>query len=285
MTTIEEINVGDIRHFLKIRKEKSWTVLKFKIPSVSNPAQIADQIKSLTDSKTFYQKDTDIYGESYSGLSIQKNFIEELIEQADYDSVNASSYLHNYDHVTGRQIFFTEKGFLFDSSNPNIKEYVDFSQRPDLHQAWIKKAARKRSNTYFVLNDWASMFKDLLEVFASNGLLLYYGRLLKAQSGLKSWVHSDSDVRVHIPIYTNEDCVTEFYSPDLKLIGQYHMPVDEYFYLFNAYVQHKFYNNGKEDRLHGVFLITGDNLWKNKFSSYEELLDKFRSLNNLHDRP
>ena len=47
-----------------------------------------------------------------------------------------------------------------------------------------------------------------------------------------------------------------FYDNQKKLIGEYHLPADGSFYLFNSWLPHCFGNMGDKDRLHAVFAFT-----------------------------
>lgn len=280
---IKEIDISKVNSLIS-RARKDWLVLKFKNPLNVDPMEFLNQINELAKEKQFRYKDNRAYGEHYSGISLQKNIINDLVTEPDYDSLDASTFSSEFDFVAKKTVYFTPKGWTYDEAWEKKKdpEIIDMSDKPNLKQMWDLKITKKQTTSYFVLNDWAHLFKDVLSDFCSRKLSLYYGRLLESEPNLVSRIHTDGDTRLHIPIYTNENCVTEFYdSTGKKLLRKYHMPADGYFYLFNGRVPHKFYNLGDQPRLHTIFLITYENRWPKLFKSYDDCLNNIKKANNL----
>ena len=272
---------------------EDWTVLRFDNPFVDRPLEFIKQLDDLSKILKFRTKDSENYGEKYKAISIQKDYVKSQVKEADYDSVDANSFAQNLDAVNSKPLYFTPWGFTYDSDwfekwdRNQVSESIDlisWVDRPDLKLIYEEKQKKHKSTSYLVLNDWAETFRPILGKFYDHNLLLYYGRYLLVDEKMISKTHIDSDIRIHIPIYTNDQCATEFFSPKTgESLGTFHMPADGSFYLFNGHIRHTFYNQGIKPRLHVVFLITSilRPRWRNLFTDFQDCMTKVRQANKL----
>lgn len=272
---------------------EDWTVVRIDNPLTDDSLEFIQRLDALSKSLKFRAKDSENYGEKYKAISIQKDYVKSQIKEADYDSVDANSFAQNLDAANSKPLYFTPWGFTYDASwfekwdrnqVPESIDLISWVDRPDLKVIYEKKQKQYKSTSYHVLNDWAEAFRPILGKFYDHNLLLYYGRYLLVDEKMISKTHIDSDIRVHIPIYTNDHCATEFFSPSTgESLGTFHMPADGSFYLFNGHLRHTFYNQGVEPRLHIVFLITSilRPRWRDLFRDFQDCITKVRQANKL----
>lgn len=287
VTEIPEIPFSSLMHYLQVQTKKTWSIVKFKNPLPEDHMDFLNKIEELSKTKIFQAKDGGIYNECYEGVSLQKNIFPEEVISPDYDSLNEIIGGGFIDNKTKEILYSTRTGITRDKGYFNKPqdqiEYIDLNQRPDLYEIYLDRLKRPWSTTYMVLNDWALMFKPLLDFFIKNNIVLYRGRLLLNHPGMTSEYHVDLDVRLHIPVFTDENCRTEFRDDNNKFIGNYFMPADGYFYLFNGHLLHKFYNNGSKSRLHVIFGLTHGLVprWSGKYKDFDQIKKDFIKENNI----
>lgn len=287
MTEIPEISFESLISYLQVQTKKTWSIVKFKNPLSEDHIEFIKKIERLSRTRVFYAKDGGKYKEPYEGVSLQKNIFPDEVIHPDSDSLNEISGGGFVDKKTNEIFYSTQKGITRDKEYfkkaENEIEYINFDQRPDLYDIYLNRHKRPRTTTYMVLNNWASMFKPLLSSFIKNNIILYRGRFLLNYPGMTSNPHVDLDARLHIPIYTNENCRTEFYDDDNNIIGNYFMPADGYFYLFNGHLLHKFYNKGSSFRLHVIFGLTHGLVprWESKYKNFNQVKKDFIEKNNI----
>lgn len=294
-TEIKTISLEDAFILSTAAKRTGWTVLKIDPNTIRVSPTLLQEVKELSDKLEFIKKDPGTYGESYEGISIQySNRDCDTDYRKNYASVAAKAKINRYDPYLKRTIYYDndEKhgpGFLLDDpSTSKTKTWVNLENRPDL-QTIIEVAKSKDSITsYLFLNSWANVFKDLILQFADKNMILYFGRLLRTIPGQVSAIHSDGDVRMHVPIYTNDRCITTYYNDKGDIIGTYHMPADGSVYLFNGHPLHEFHNSGTTSRLHAIFAIAttacnfSSSSWKQEFASVDQVLQaQKQQLHNL----
>jgi hypothetical protein len=292
MPSVKWEEIPQLVHSAEI-EQATWTVIRFENPFFKASEQFIRKLDSLSKKLNYRKKDTTIYGEKYSGISIQHDYVKDKIVDPNYDSLDASSITNNPDPKTGQTLYFTPYGYTFDSlwfekwdkkKTEDSIDLINWDDRPDLKLSYDIKKTRTKGTSYFVLNDWADIFRPMLDTFLNSNLVLYYGRFLLTKDNMISSSHVDGDIRVHIPVYTNEYCATEFYHPQTgKSMGTFHMPADGSLYLFNGHMRHTFYNKGTMPRLHAVFCVTTmlRPAWRPLFKSYDECISNFARVNKI----
>ena len=253
MNHIPTVNFNSIMTFLKSAQRTNWTILRVE-DSICN-LEFVNKINELSKTVAFKSKDN---SKVYEGIGIQYKSTDITEDEKKYNTLDSYS---NY-------VAFEEEIGDFVSYDKKEKCYIVISDLRKIKLSEVSKNLRDRAKElddkvndsnlqvldHIFLNEWAKLFKDFALHFLNNNIFLYRGRLLNCKYGkLGSAVHVDNNVRLHIPIYTNKKCTTTFYDKQKKLIGEYHMPADGSFYLFNSWLPHSFRNIGDEDRLHAVF--------------------------------
>lgn len=282
MSYIPTINFNSILTFLKSAQRTTWTIVRVE-DSICN-LKFVNKINELSKTVAFKSKDN---SKVYEGIGIQYKSTDITEDEKKYNTLDMYS---NY-------IRFEEEIGDFVSYDKQEKCYIVISDLRKIKLSEVSKSLQdktieleKKTNDsnlqvldHVFLNEWAKTFKDFILHFLNNNIFLYRGRLLNCKYGkLGAAIHVDNNVRLHIPIYTNKKCTTTFYDKQKKLIGEYHMPADGSFYLFNSWLPHSFRNLGDEDRLHAVFSFD-DQLPKKFNNIYKTTTDlKNVMLNDLN---
>ena len=253
MNHIPTVNFNSIMTFLKSAQRTNWTILRVE-DSICN-LEFVNKINELSKTVAFKSKDN---SKVYEGIGIQYKSTDITEDEKKYNTLDSYS---NY-------VAFEEEIGDFVSYDKKEKCYIVISDKRKIKLSEVSKDLQDRAKEldvkvndsnlqvldHIFLNEWAKMFKDFTLHFLNNNIFLYRGRLLNCKYGkFGAAIHVDNNVRLHIPIYTNKKCTTTFYDKQKKLIGEYHMPADGSFYLFNSWLPHSFGNMGEEDRLHAVF--------------------------------
>ena len=253
MNHIPTVNFNSIMTFLKSAQRTNWTILRVE-DSICN-LEFVNKINELSKTVAFKSKDN---SKVYEGIGIQYKSDDITEDEKKYNTLDSYS---NY-------VAFEEEIGDFVSYDKKEKCYIVISDLRKIKLSEVSKDLQDRAKElddkvndsnlqvldHIFLNEWAKLFKDFTLHFLNNNIFLYRGRLLNCKYGKSgSAIHVDNNVRLHIPIYTNKKCTTTFYDKQKKLIGEYHMPADGSFYLFNSWLPHSFRNLGDEDRLHAVF--------------------------------
>ena len=253
MNHIPTVNFNSIMTFLKSAQRTNWTILRVE-DSICN-LEFVNKINELSKTVAFKSKDN---SKVYEGIGIQYKSTDITEDEKKYNTLDSYS---NY-------VAFEEEIGDFVSYDKKEKCYIVISDLRKIKLSEVSKNLRDRAKElddkvndsnlqvldHIFLNKWAKLFKDFTLHFLNNNIFLYRGRLLNCKYGKSgAAIHVDNNVRLHIPIYTNKKCTTTFYDKQKKLIGEYHMPADGSFYLFNSWLPHSFRNLGDKDRLHAVF--------------------------------
>ena len=253
MNHIPTVNFNSIMPFLRSAQRTNWTILRVE-DSICN-LEFVNKINELSKTVAFKSKDN---SKVYEGIGIQYKSTDITEDEKKYNTLDSYS---NY-------VAFEEEIGDFVSYDKKEKCYIVISDLRKIKLSEVSKNLRDRAKElddkvndsnlqvldHIFLNEWAKLFKDFVLHFLNNNIFLYRGRLLNCKYGKSgSAIHVDNNVRLHIPIYTNKKCTTTFYDKQKKLIGEYHMPADGSFYLFNSWLPHSFRNLGDKDRLHAVF--------------------------------
>ena len=253
MNHIPTVNFNSIMTFLKSAQRTNWTILRVE-DSICN-LEFVNKINELSKTVAFKSKDN---SKVYEGIGIQYKSTDITEDEKKYNTLDSYS---NY-------VAFEEEIGDFVSYDKKEKCYIVISDLRKIKLSEVSKELQDRAKElddkvndsnlqvldHIFLNEWAKMFKDFTLHFLNNNIFLYRGRLLNCKYGKSgAAIHVDNNVRLHIPIYTNKKCTTTFYDKQKKLIGEYHMPADGSFYLFNSWLPHSFRNLGDKDRLHAVF--------------------------------
>lgn len=155
----------------------------------------------------------------------------------DYTMVNKDGYL-TYEAI-GMQ--------YADADNPL---YDAVQQTSFINHSTVRKC--RTPSRFTEPNEIGHQFGFVYEMFATHGIKLERGRVLKASAGHVHSEHLDYDIRIHLPVFTNPDC-------QMVYNGQhYHMPADGFLYLINGFRLHHFFNHGSQDRVHLVWLIQSE---------------------------
>lgn len=268
----------------------TWTVLRLENKLSMN---FINDIEIVSRNLNFKYKDSSANGEKYSAISLQKNYIDEHIREPYYDNVDTSLFTHLLDTKAGKIYYTTPYGLTYDrhwrdkfqqDGHIDNIDFIDLTLNSHLKEDWDTRKLRHQDTTYLILNDFAEIFRPLVSKFFLSQLILYYGRFMRINEEMVSNDHVDGDVRIHIPIYTNETCATRFFHPVSGCsLGTFHMPADGSIYLFNGHMRHQFYNQSKLPRLHAVFLITSMLRpgFSNIFKDFQDLVDNYKRVNKL----
>lgn len=279
---IKTIRLDQVPLFVDAASKLEWTVFRIDPDTVSLPENFIEKVKELSEQRPYLKKDPGTYGEFYEGVSIQYSARQSGSEQErNYGSVHAKGTIDRFDPYLKQKIYFTGTGFSLKDPRRHPKNEIvnlDLSNRIDLQEILDTALRKNNITTYLFLNQWATIFKDIISQFLDLNIITYYGRFLRTLPGQSAAIHSDRDVRLHIPIYTNEGCYTTFYTSSLASLGKYHLPADGSIYIYNTHTLHDFFNSGSEPRLHAIFSITDKIVpsWKKEFSSTEEIKLKMK---------
>lgn len=100
------------------------------------------------------------------------------------------------------------------------------------------------------------IFADMFDSFKAK---ITRSRFAVLMPGAEGKLHTDYDtdysVRVHYPIYTNEDCKMGFVYPGQTEAQEFHLPADGHFYFINQGIPHYVYNRSNEPRIHLVITL------------------------------
>lgn len=282
MNHIPTVNFNSIMPFLRSAQRTNWTILRVE-DNICN-LEFINKINELSKTVVFKMKDN---SKVYEGIGIQYKGTDITEDEKNFNTLDQFSNYVFFDEEIGDFVSYSikEKCYIAMSDFRRIK-LSEVSERLQDKAKYLETKANDsnlQALNHVFLNEWAKMFKDFILHFLNNNIFLYRGRLLNCKYGkLGSAVHVDNNVRLHIPIYTNKKCTTTFYDKQKKLIGEYHMPADGSFYLFNSWLPHSFRNIGDEDRLHAVFSFD-DQLPKSFNTIYKSINDlKNVMLNDLN---
>jgi hypothetical protein len=268
--------------FLRSAQRTNWTILKVE-DSICN-LEFVNKLKEVSKTITLKGKDN---SKVYEGIGVQYKDTDITEDEKNYNTLDQYSNYVYFEEEIGDFISYskTEKCYIVISDLRRIKLSEVSKRLQDKAKDLETKVNDSNSQVlnHVFLNEWAKVFKDFILYFLNKNIFLYRGRLLNCKKGkIGAAIHVDNNVRLHIPIYTNKKCTTTFYDKQQKLIGQYHMPADGSFYLFNSWLPHSFGNMGEEDRLHAVFSFD-DQLPKSFNNIYKSTNDlKKIMLNDLN---
>jgi len=257
MNNIPTIDFNSILVFLRSAEKTNWTIVRVK-DDICN-LEFMNKIKEVSKTVAFKSKDN---LQLYEGIGIQYKDADITDDDKKYNILDVYSNNTFFAQEIGDFVSYNKEGkcFIVKSNLKRIK-LSEVSQvlkdKAKQYDMKINNSNIHPSTSYVFLNEWAGVFKDFITYFLNKNIFLHRGRLLNCKPGKQSGpIHIDNNVRIHIPIYTNKKCTTTFYDKQKKLIGEYHLPADGSFYLFNSWLPHCFGNMGDEDRLHAVFAFT-----------------------------
>jgi len=265
MNHIPTIDFNSILVFLRATEKTNWTIVKVK-DDICN-LEFVNKIKEASKTVTFKSKDN---SELYEGIGIQYKDTDITEDEKNHNVMGVYSNITFFAQEIGDFVSYSKEGkcFIVKSNLKRIK-LSEVSQglqdKAKQYDTKINDSDIHPSTSYVFLNQWAGVFKDFITYFLNKNIFLHRGRLLNCKPGKQPGpIHVDNNVRIHIPIYTNKKCTTTFYDKQKKLIGEYHLPADGSFYLFNSWLPHCFGNMGDEDRLHAVFAFTDKIIYYSK---------------------
>jgi hypothetical protein len=245
--SIETIDFKDVYPYLREARWWKWCVVRVR-NAVDDFEAVQRFAREVEQRREFVAKDIKTNEGLYNGISIQTS---DNVEDKLYGSVTTHLKTAYAKLPDGRQLKKLDH-FQWELGG----KVIDLA---GLRAAGIdpsKLDAPAPEGLYLRLADWASMLRPFIRKWAERGIVLERGRLLRTLPGLRPFVHNDSDVRLHVPIYTHTGCVARFYDKQKEnMLAAVHLPADGAAYLFNAYPMHEFENVGETPRLHMTFAL------------------------------
>jgi hypothetical protein len=113
----------------------------------------------------------------------------------------------------------------------------------------VQQTTLKNKGRFLELNEIGDRFQFVYDQLMQHGISLERGRILRAKPSHVHAKHVDNDIRIHLPILTNESCKMIYEN------NEYHMAANGYIYLINGFRRHHFYNRGQSTRTHMVWLV------------------------------
>lgn len=141
----------------------------------------------------------------------------------------------------------TYQGIGMQYHDPDNKLYDCVEQTAFIDNKAMAKL--REFHNFLTLNEIGEQFSFIYNTMERFNIILNRGRILAARPGHVHSEHKDNDIRIHLPVFTNQDCWM-IYGEDA-----YHMPADGSMYLINGFRLHRFYNKGTMDRIHMVWLV------------------------------